>query len=77
MAAIDTAFLGPAALTRSMVVIADPREVRRSARLSSVAGPNGVEGCHGIGACSLVCPRDLDPQRAIRRLRRWQLMSPP
>jgi succinate dehydrogenase/fumarate reductase iron-sulfur protein len=77
MAASDAAFLGPAALTRSMVVIADPREARRSARLSAVAGPNGIEGCHGIGACSLACPRDLDPQRAIRRLRRWQLTSPP
>jgi succinate dehydrogenase/fumarate reductase iron-sulfur protein len=73
MAALDRPFLGPAALTRAMVAIADPRDTGRARRLATVSGADGVDGCHGIGACSLVCPRDLDPQRAIRRLRRWRV----
>ena len=77
MAGAGMAFLGPAALTRAMVTTADRRDVSRARRLALVAGPDGVDGCHGIGACSLVCPRDLDPQRAIRRLRRWRVTGAP
>lgn len=77
MAGAGTTFLGPAALTRAMVATADHRDVSRTRRLAQVAGPDGTDGCHGIGACSLVCPRDLDPQRAIRRLRRWQVAGAP
>ena len=73
LSALDRAFLGPAALTRAMVVIADPRDTHPAERSRAVAAPNGVEGCHGIGACSLACPKGLDPARAIRRLRRWRL----
>jgi succinate dehydrogenase / fumarate reductase iron-sulfur subunit/fumarate reductase iron-sulfur subunit len=75
MASLDSVFLGPAALNRAMVTIADPRAPERAARLAIVAGRSGVDGCHGIGACSLACPRDLDPQRAIRRLRRWRVIG--
>jgi len=77
LASLDSAFLGPAALTRAMVTISDPRDASREARLAVVGGQDGVEGCHGIGACSIVCPRDLDPQRAIRRLRRWRVAGAP
>jgi succinate dehydrogenase/fumarate reductase iron-sulfur protein len=73
LAALDRVFLGPAALARALVLVADPRDARRRGRLASVDGPSGIDGCHGIGACSLVCPKDVDPQRAIRRLRRWRM----
>ncbi len=73
LSALDRAFLGPAALTRAMVVIADPRDTHPADRLVAIGGPDGVEGCHGIGACSLACPKGLDPARAIRRLRRWRV----
>lgn len=75
--AADRPFLGPAALTRAMVVIADPRAPWRAALLARVAGTDGIDGCRGIGACSLVCPKGLDPARAIRRLRRWRLFGLP
>jgi succinate dehydrogenase/fumarate reductase iron-sulfur protein len=77
LTALDRTFLGPAALTRAMVAIADPRDTRREHRLALVAGRDGVDGCHGIGACSLACPRELDPARAIRQLRRWRMAGPP
>lgn len=66
-------FLGPAALTRAMVLIADSRDSRREERLAATAGMAGSGGCHYIGACTAVCPRGLDPARAIRRLRRWSV----
>jgi succinate dehydrogenase/fumarate reductase iron-sulfur protein len=77
MSAADRPFLGPAALTRAMVVIADPATSDRGLRLAGVSGTDGMDGCRGIGACSLVCPKGLDPARAIRRLRRWRLAGLP
>lgn len=73
LSALDRVFLGPAALTRAMVVLADPRDTRPVERSAAIGAPGGVEGCHGIGACSLACPKGLDPARAIRRLRRWRM----
>lgn len=75
--AVDRPFLGPAALNRARVVIADGHGPGRAAHLARVAGTDGVDGCRGIGACSLVCPKGLDPARAIRRLRRWRLFGLP
>jgi succinate dehydrogenase / fumarate reductase iron-sulfur subunit/fumarate reductase iron-sulfur subunit len=77
MSAADRPFLGPAALTRAMVVIADPATPDRGDRLARVSGTDGIDGCRGIGACSVVCPKGLDPARAIRRLRRWRLVGLP
>lgn len=77
LSALDRVFLGPAALTRAMVVVGDSRHAARADGLARVAGRGGVEGCHGIGACSLVCPKGLDPARAIRRLRRWRVAGLP
>jgi succinate dehydrogenase/fumarate reductase iron-sulfur protein len=77
MSAADRPFLGPAALTRAMVVLADPATPDRAGRLARVAGTDGVDGCRGIGACSVVCPKGLDPARAIRRIRRWRLVGLP
>jgi succinate dehydrogenase / fumarate reductase iron-sulfur subunit/fumarate reductase iron-sulfur subunit len=77
LSAFDRVFLGPAALTRAMVTTADARDQGRAARLVAVSGREGVEGCHGIGACSLACPKGLEPARAIRRLRRWRITGLP
>jgi succinate dehydrogenase/fumarate reductase iron-sulfur protein len=76
LAAADASFLGPAALLRAMVLVADRRDVAAEARLGAVGGDGGVDFCHGIGACTEVCPKGLDPAGAIRRLRRWRLRPP-
>ena len=65
-------FLGPAALTRAMVLIADSRDAAGDERLQAVSGADGVDRCHYIYGCSAVCPKGLDPARAIRRLRAWR-----
>src|SRR5918999_6376260 len=67
------AFLGPAALTRAMVLIADSRDGARAERLRAVTGDDGAWRCRYIHACTAVCPKGLDPADAIRRLRRWRL----
>ncbi len=66
VAASGRAFLGPAALARAAGDYAGP-----AARApASVMGSRGFTGCHSVGACSVVCPRDLDPALLIRSLRR-------
>jgi succinate dehydrogenase/fumarate reductase iron-sulfur protein len=67
-------FLGPAALTRAFVVLANGggRDGYPSPDLAVAVGP---DGCHGIGACTLACPKHLDPSLAIRRLRRLLLFG--
>jgi succinate dehydrogenase/fumarate reductase iron-sulfur protein len=75
MASDGLPFLGPAALNRAFVLAADPRDGRRAWRVAALAGDDGIDGCHGIGACTLVCPKGLDPAGSIRRLRRLRLRS--
>jgi len=70
-------FLGPAALNRAMVLIADSRDDARAARLARVAAVDGMDRCHYIGACTACCPKGIDPFAAIRLLRRWRLAGAP
>lgn len=62
-------FIGPAALNRAMVLIADSRDDATAERLEVVGAESGVDRCHYIYGCSAACPKGLDPARAIRRLR--------
>ncbi|HET7450397.1 MAG TPA: 2Fe-2S iron-sulfur cluster-binding protein [Gaiellaceae bacterium] len=64
-------FIGPAALNRTMVLAADPRDGARERRLRIVGGEGGVTRCHYVHGCSGACPKGLDPAASIRRLRRW------
>jgi succinate dehydrogenase/fumarate reductase iron-sulfur protein len=73
IAGVRRDFLGPAALNRAMVLIADSRDAARAERLRAVTGSDGAWRCHYIHACTAVCPKGLDPAGAIRRLRRWRL----
>lgn len=66
----DRRFVGPAALTRLLVV--GMTDLAAGGLPGSAETFVGHEGCHGIGACTLACPKGLDPARAIRRLRRAQ-----
>ncbi len=66
-------FIGPAALNRAMVLIADSRDGARRERLRAVTGDDGAWRCRYIHACTAMCPKGLDPAGAIRQLRRWAL----
>lgn len=66
-------FLGPAALNRAMVLVADSRDAAGAQRLAVAGSAGGVDRCHYVYGCSAVCPKGLDPAGAIRRLRSWRM----
>jgi succinate dehydrogenase/fumarate reductase iron-sulfur protein len=68
-------FLGPAALNRAMVLVADSRDAAHEERLDAVGGSDGIDRCHYIYGCTAVCPKGLDPAGAIRHLRRRRLQE--
>jgi len=70
-------FLGPAALNRAMVLIADSRDSSAEERMGEVSGQAGIDSCHYMYGCTSVCPKGLDPAGAIRQLRSWRLHGRP
>ncbi|MBO0830113.1 MAG: succinate dehydrogenase/fumarate reductase iron-sulfur subunit [Streptosporangiales bacterium] len=68
-------FVGPAALNRAMVLVADSRDAAAEQRLAVADGAGGVDRCHYVYGCSAVCPKGLDPAAAIRYLRKSRLKS--
>jgi succinate dehydrogenase/fumarate reductase iron-sulfur protein len=64
-------FLGPAALNRAYNLVADLRDGATEERLDRVlGGSSGVWGCHLHMSCVEVCPKGIEPTRAIAHLRR-------
>jgi len=66
---LEEAFVGPAALALAHRYNADSRDVGRSAREHVVADHDGVWQCSFVGACSQVCPKDVDPAGAIQQMK--------
>ena len=65
-------FLGPAALLQSWRFLADSRDQATEERLDSLQDPFRLFRCHTIMNCVEVCPKGLNPTRAIGNIR--QLM---
>ncbi len=63
----DKNFVGPAALALAHRYNLDSRDVGRSARQDVVASNAGIWECSFVGACSEVCPHDVDPAAAIQQ----------
>lgn len=66
-------YLGPAALTKAYRFIADSRDEARAERLDLVSGEDGVWRCHNIFNCVEACPKKINQNKAIGKLRRWTL----
>ena len=62
-------FLGPAALLQSWRFIADSRDRATEERLSELDDPFSLFRCRGIMNCVSVCPKGLNPTRAIGHIR--------
>ncbi len=60
-------FIGPAALALAHRYNLDSRDVGRSARADVVASNPGIWECSFVGACSEVCPKNVDPAAAIQQ----------
>jgi len=65
--ALNPEFIGPAALALAHRYNLDSRDVGFSARRDVVAAHEGVWECSFVGACSEVCPKDVDPAGAIQQ----------
>lgn len=68
-------FLGPAALLQAYRFLADSRDTRTSERLASMDDPFSVFRCRGIMNCVSVCPKGLNPTKAIGHVRNMLLSN--
>ena len=68
-------FLGPAALLQAYRFLADSRDTKTEERLASLDDPFSVFRCRGIMNCVNVCPKGLNPTKAIGHVRNMLLQS--
>lgn len=62
-------FLGPAALLQASRFIEDSRDQAFEKRLEDLEGPFKLFRCHTIMSCVNVCPKGLNPTKAIGRIK--------
>jgi succinate dehydrogenase / fumarate reductase iron-sulfur subunit len=68
-------FIGPAGLLQAYRFLADSRDLATERRLANLDDPFSVFRCHGIQNCVAVCPKGLNPTRAIGHIRNMLLQS--
>ena len=62
-------FIGPAGLLQAYRFIADSRDTATEERLAALEDPFSVFRCRGIMNCVSVCPKGLNPTKAIGHIR--------
>jgi len=62
-------FVGPAGLLPAYRFLADSRDTATEDRLAKLDDPFSVFRCHGIQNCVNVCPKGLNPTKAIGHIR--------
>ncbi|MCE2460232.1 MAG: succinate dehydrogenase iron-sulfur subunit [Pseudomonadales bacterium] len=62
-------FVGPAGLLQAYRFLADSRDTATAERLAALEDPFSVFRCRGIMNCVSVCPKNLNPTRAIGKIR--------
>ena len=66
-------FIGPAGLLQAYRFLADTRDTATAERLAKLDDPFSVFRCRGIMNCVSVCPKGLNPTRAIGKIRQMLL----
>ncbi|MFO7592952.1 MAG: succinate dehydrogenase iron-sulfur subunit [Pseudomonadota bacterium] len=66
-------FRGPAALLQAWRFLADSRDQATERRLGKLEGPYRLFRCHSIMSCTDVCPKELNPTRAIGLIKQLML----
>ena len=66
-------YVGPAGLLQAYRFLADSRDTATKERLSALMDPFSVFRCRGILNCVSVCPKGLNPARAIGKIRHMLL----
>ncbi|HVP57539.1 MAG TPA: succinate dehydrogenase iron-sulfur subunit [bacterium] len=67
--ATDIRYLGPMPLAQALRYNNDSRDGGAALRTSVAASRHGVFRCHFAGECSRVCPKGVDPAKAIQLLK--------
>lgn len=62
-------FVGPSGLLQAYRFLIDSRDTATQERLSNLDDPFSVFRCHGIMNCVNVCPKGLNPTKAIGNIR--------
>lgn len=68
-------FVGPAGLLQAYRFIADSRDTATDKRLQRLSDPFSLFRCRGIMNCVQVCPKKLNPTRAIGKIRSKMLQK--
>lgn len=68
-------FIGPSGLLQAYRFLADSRDTATEQRLADLDDPFSVFRCHGIQNCVNVCPKGLNPTKAIGHIRNMLLNS--
>lgn len=68
--ATDRKYLGPMPLAQAYRYNVDTRDDGQKKRNGAVSGAHGVFSCHYAGECSKVCPKGVDPARAIQLMKK-------
>jgi succinate dehydrogenase / fumarate reductase iron-sulfur subunit len=68
-------FIGPSGLLQAYRFLVDSRDTATEERLSQLDDPFSVFRCRGIMNCVSVCPKGLNPTRAIGHIRSMLLSS--
>ncbi len=68
-------FIGPAGLLQAYRFLADSRDTATAERLAELDDPFSVFRCRGIMNCVSVCPKGLNPTRAIGKIRTMLLQQ--
>jgi fumarate reductase iron-sulfur subunit len=72
--ALNSDYLGPAALNRAWTLVNDVRDGGR-ARLATVTQTGGCQNCHAQQGCATYCPNGLNPTASIAGLKRRAVKS--
>jgi len=68
-------FVGPSGLLQAYRFLADNRDTATDQRLAELDDPFSVFRCHGIMNCVNVCPKGLNPTKAIGKIRNMLLQQ--
>lgn len=68
-------FIGPSGLLQAYRFLIDSRDTATEERLAKLDDPFSVFRCHGIMNCVQVCPKGLNPTKAIGHIRNMLIRS--
>jgi fumarate reductase iron-sulfur subunit len=66
---LDKDFIGPAVLSLAHRYNLDSRDQGKRQRFDVLADHDGIWNCSFVGACSEVCPNEVDPAAAIQQMK--------